>query len=111
MLHNKITLTDCQYNFMAETKEEIKQRIQQERGEYTRARTKKFLHLKHTGQLQNYYLAKQGLSKKKIYESLKRQLDREKATRGAKGLRGLWRLILNFLKQLFTGSPAGVKTF
>ena len=36
----------------------IKQRIQTERGEYTRARRKKFQFLKHTGQLSNYYKSK-----------------------------------------------------
>ncbi len=41
-------------------KEQIKQRIKIERGEYGRARKKKFLYLKHTGQLESYYKQKQG---------------------------------------------------
>ena len=39
-------------------KEQIKQRIQKERGEYTHKRRKKFLFLKHIGQLDNYYRQK-----------------------------------------------------
>lgn len=40
-----------------------KQQIQTERGEYTKARRKKFLYLKRTGQLDNYYLQKRGFKK------------------------------------------------
>ena len=36
----------------------IKQQIQTERGEYTRARRKKFLYLKRAWQLSNYYKSK-----------------------------------------------------
>lgn len=43
---------------MAITKELIKQKIQEERGEYTRKRRKKFLYLKNTGQMRNYYMQK-----------------------------------------------------
>ncbi len=57
---------------MMENKEQIKQRIQKERGEYERERRKKFLYLKHTGQLDNYY--KQKISMKQKLESIVQQL-------------------------------------
>ena len=38
-----------------ETKEQIKQRIQRERGEYTKARRKRYLHFKNIGRLDLYY--------------------------------------------------------
>jgi hypothetical protein len=40
---------------MDKVKEQIKQRIAKKRGEYKRARKKKFQYLKHTGQMANYY--------------------------------------------------------
>jgi len=43
---------------MKETKEQIRQRIEKERGEYTRKRRRKFLYLKHTNQMGNYYRQK-----------------------------------------------------
>jgi len=39
-------------------KEQTKQRIRKERGEYERERKKKFQYLKHTGQMDNYYRRK-----------------------------------------------------
>jgi len=42
----------------------IKQTIQTERGEYTKARRKKFQYLKRTGQLSNYYKSKSGIVNK-----------------------------------------------
>jgi len=39
----------------------IRQKIQEERGAYGRARRKKFLHLKRTGQLSQYYQQKAGI--------------------------------------------------
>jgi len=45
------------------TKEQIKQKIQKERGEYTHDRFKKFQFLKNTNQLGKYYLQKRGFKK------------------------------------------------
>lgn len=41
-----------------ETKEQIRQRIQKERGEYTREKTKRYLHYKNIGRLDLYYKRK-----------------------------------------------------
>ncbi len=42
----------------------IKQKLQTERGEYTKVRRKKFLYLKRIGQLSNYYKSKNGIVNK-----------------------------------------------
>lgn len=50
--------------------QKIRQRIKKKRGEVERKRKRKFLYLKHTGQLGNYYMQKILMMKKLKLESV-----------------------------------------
>lgn len=71
--------------------EQIAQRIHKERGAFERARKKKFLFLKNTGQLSQYYQQKAGIKvvRKTIkdYELTKRKIS-------------WWVKIINYVKKL-----------
>lgn len=67
---------------MIETKYQRQQRIHIRRGIRERDRRKKFLYLKHSGQLENYYRQKAGIKVKKTtikdYERVKPKVSRWK---------------------------------
>ena len=69
----------------------IRQKIQEERGAYKRARRKKFLHLKRTGQLAQYYQQKAGI--KTIRKTIR-------SFEGPGAKESLFRRLINLFKTL-----------